>query len=493
MQILLIDPPFYRLCGFFNRYYPFGLISLATYLRQKGLSRVQVYDADFNEQPHLIDYAYLPQSYPAYLASFDDNGHPVWQEVKQTITEIAPDLIGISLWTTFAASAFHIAKIAKDINPDSVVVMGGPHASAKADEVLRICPDVDYIIRGPGEKSLFELTQLLPDSVEQIMNIKGLSYRQRGTVVHNPIAKLPRDLDSFRFPDRSLLMHTSSYCPEDMGLVMTSRGCPYGCRFCATSGKQVSLRSPAHIVNEIRHVQKHYHTHQFTFKDDSFTLTPKRVYAFCQALLEAGLKIYWECNTRVNSIDEALLRLMKKAGCNFIKVGVESGSQPILAHMNKGISLNQVRRAAKLFRRVGLHWTGYFMMGVPDETEADIQKTIEFMHELEPDFACIGVYEPFPGNEMFDEGVKKGLLRPEMELADFFKTNPNDYYKSDPKRQSNVIEPNRFAILEAEVKKLIHHYNRHPKRVFKMGLAKSKAYIKHPRSLRDDFRKFLSY
>ena len=202
-------------------------------------------------------------------------------------------------------------------------------------------------------------------------------------------------------------MSESRYTSEDMGLIMTSRGCPYGCTYCSTDTRRVSYRSIDNVLKEIRLVKEKYGTSQFSFKDDSFTVNRKRVEDLCDRLIKEKFNINWECNTRVNLINDDLLLKMKRAGCNSIKVGIESGSERVLKEMNKGITHDQVRNAAKLFRKVGIHWTGYFMMGVPGETVEDVYKTLDFMYEVKPDFASIGVYEPFPGTPMFAEEPKR--------------------------------------------------------------------------------------
>ena len=247
------------------------------------------------------------------------------------------------------------------------------------------------------------------------------------------------------------------------------------------------------IVEAIRHIKARYGTTQFTFKDDSFTVNSARLTEFCERLIREKAGISWECNTRVNLVTEPMLRLMKKAGCNFIKVGIESGSERVLKGMNKNITLAQSRLAAGLFRKVAIHWTGYFMIGVPGETEEDIRKTMDFMVELNPDFAAIGVYEPFPGTAMFEEGVRLGLLNPDMTLEQFYGTLPCDYYKRDPLRQTDRISPERFRELESEAKELSRRHNRGITRVAKMARAKLRVYANDPRLLWEDFNKFLSY
>ena len=503
MKVLLIDPPFYRLIGFYNRYFPLGLVSVGTVLKEAGHD-VVVHDADTNENPCAMDYARLPDHYRRYLASFQDENHPVWQEVRRTIQQFRPDVVGISIWTAYAASAFHVAGISKAIDPACPVIMGGPHATVKADEVLSICPDVDYVIRGEGENTAVELVRAIADcglriadssrgNNPQLEAIQGISFRADGVIKHNPGRERIKNLDELPVPDRSLLKNEVTYSSEDMGLVMTSRGCPFSCSFCVTETRQVRYRSIEHVLAEIRDVKAAYGTTQFSFKDDSFTVNKKRVAEFCAALVRENLHIGWECNTRVDLVNEEMLRDMKRAGCNSIKVGIESGSETELARMNKGITLDQARRAAALFRKVGIHWTGYFLMGTPGETLKDIYRTLDFMYEIRPDFASIGVYEPFPGTAMFEEGLRRGLVKLDMSRKDFFEMLPNNYYKADARCQVDTIDPAVFESQQAEVKRRFHAYNKGVGRLLKRAKSRAGLYWTQPALLLADFRKYLSW
>ncbi|MCU0914695.1 MAG: B12-binding domain-containing radical SAM protein [Planctomycetes bacterium] len=492
MRILLIDPPFYRFMGFYNRYFPIGLVSIGTVLRDAGHD-VLVYDADGNENPAWMDYTRLPAHFPQYLASLRQNDHPILTEIRETLRRTAPDAIGISIWTSYAASAFRLAQIAREIFPDRPILMGGPHATAKADEILRLAPAVDYVVRGEGERTALELVQQLAGGRVNPGVIHGLSYREQGQIHHAPPREACRDLDEFPIPDRRLLLNHGRYTPEDMGLVMTSRGCPYACTYCATETRRVSYRSPGHILEEIRLVKNCYGTVQFSFKDDSFTVHRQRIEALCEQLLAARLGIRWECTTRANLVSADLLRTMKRAGCNSIKIGIESGSERILGEMNKGLSLDQMRQAAALLRQAGIHWTGYFMMGVPGETAQEVNETWTLLNELRPDYATMGAYEPFPGTAMFAEGVRRGLVKENMLLEDFFTTRPNDYYKTDPGRQVDTMEGPAFARLEAEVKARFHAYNKSVPRLLKRVQSRAGLYRSQPAALVADARRFLSW
>lgn len=498
MKVLLIDPPFYRFIGYYNRYFPLGLAYLAAVLRKEG-HEVLIYDADCNVNPTKMDFSRLEESYPFYLQSLRDENNPILKEIRETIRNFNPDTIGISVWTTFAASAFRIASLCKVWNKDVPVVMGGPHISIKYDEVMNICHDVDFLIRGEGEKTFVEMVNTLGGqskaNVEELKNIRGISYRQNGKIIHNPPCEFIKDLDSIPFPARDLLKNKNSYNSEDMGLLMTSRGCPYNCSYCATSiwERKTRYRSINNVIEEIRFVIEKFGTKQFTFKDDSFTVNKKRVFELCERLIKEKIKISWDCNTRVNLVDEELLKKMKKAGCNGIKVGIETGSEKVLKLMNKNITLEQSRRAAKLFRKVGIHWTGYFMMGLPSETKEDVYQTLKFMRELKPDYASFSVYEPFPGTELFEIGLEKGLVQSERTLDDFYTISPKYYYVKDINQRVDTMSNGEFEKLEFEIKKSFHKYNMGFPRLFKRAKSRSNLYISNPKVLFDDFKNFLSW
>ena len=500
MKVLLIDPPFYRFIDYYNRYFPVGLSYLAAMLQKEG-HEVLIYDADCNVKPTNMDFSCLEDSYPLYLKSLKDDNHVIWQEVKKTVRNFSPDIVGITVWTTFAASAFKVASLIKETNGDTPVIMGGPHITIRYEEVLKICPDVDFLVRGEGERTLLELVEFLgrktdvASRIKDLRNIKGISFKLDGETVHTPEREFVNDLDSIPFPSRDLLFNKTSYNSEDMGLLMTSRGCPYGCTYCATSiwKRNTRFRSVDNVIEEIKFVMNRYGTTQFTFKDDSFTVNRKRVHKFCDRLIDENIKIKWDTNTRVHLVDEDLLIKMKEAGCNSIKVGIETGSERILKLMRKQISLEQCREAARLFRKVGIHWTGYFMMGLPTETKEDAYQTLEFMKELKPDYASFCTYEPFPGTELFEIGLSKGLTKPEQTLEDFYNTPPKYYYVKDIKRRVDTMSSEEFDVLDEEVTEAFNRYNRGIARLLSRVKAKSKVYLKEPTILMNDIRKFRAW
>ncbi|MBU1367692.1 MAG: radical SAM protein, partial [Candidatus Omnitrophica bacterium] len=189
-------------------------------------------------------------------------------------------------------------------------------------------------------------------------------------------------------------------------------------------------------------------------------------------------------------VDEELLRKMKAAGCNGIKVGIETGSERVLKLINKKITFDQCRKAAKLFRKVGVHWTGYFMMGLPSEIKEEVYQTLKFMKELKPDYASFSVYEAFPGTDSFKIGLEKGLVKNERTLEDFYTISPKYYYVNDINCRIDTMDNREFERLELEMKKAFHKYNMGFSRLAKRAKARSNLYLHEPRILWSDLRKF---
>jgi radical SAM superfamily enzyme YgiQ (UPF0313 family) len=184
---------------------------------------------------------------------------------------------------------------------------------------------------------------------------------------------------------------------------------------------------------------------------------------------------------------------MKEAGCNGIKVGIETGSEKIMRLINKDITLEECMNAAKLLKKSGIHWTGYFMIGFPTETKDDMEKTLEFMRRLEPDFASLSVYEAFPGTAMFDLGIEKGLVRKELSLSDFFAISPKYYYMKDINRRIDTMSNQEFKELENKAKEIFHKYNMGIPRMAKRLKSRSRLYVREPQAILSDFKKFLSW
>ncbi|MCL4517078.1 MAG: B12-binding domain-containing radical SAM protein [Firmicutes bacterium] len=491
MKVLLIDPPFKRFTGFTNFYFPVGLGYLAAVLRQRG-HKVRIFDVDAAQKGSDIDFSDEYLRLELYVKGLQEAGHPVWAEIARVLEQYRPDVVGITAITTKFGSVLKTAQVCKEALPDAFIVVGGPHATANPGQAIAI-PQIDYVVRGEGEKIFPELLSVLQEGKDPA-SVRGLTFQKDGQVIHTGQPNPIEDLDTVPFPARDLLMNPQNYTSEDMGVIMSSRGCPFGCTYCFHMfDRRVRYRSVDNVIAELRHVRDVYGTRQFAFKDDSFTVNRERVAALCEAIIREDLQINWDCTTRANLLDDALLELMVKAGCNSIKIGVETGSERILRETSKGVSLDDIRRAARLLNRQGVFWSAYFMIGLPTETEEDILATHRFMKELNPYYCGLGVYNPFPNTPLFAQGVEMGLLQPDVQPEHFYTTNPKDYFFVDPARRVRNLEPARFAELARFMMSAFHKHNTRLRNVFRRAWARRKAYTREPRLLWSDGRKALRW
>jgi len=247
--------------------------------------------------------------------------------------------------------------------------------------------------------------------------IKGLVWRHNGEIVINSDRPFIRSLDDLPLPRHDLLPLDKYRAPLVRGpyaFVVTSRGCPGGCRFCikhVSYGNAVRFRSPENVLAEIEQLvslgMRNIHMYA-----DLFTLNRDHVMGICREILSRGLKVRWTCNSRVDFVDEEMLRAMAHAGCWMISWGIESGDDGMLRRMHKGTTTDQVERALRWAKRAGIMNWGYFIIGLPGETEESIRRTIDFAKRLPLDLALFHIAAPHPGTPFFFEVVENGWFRP---------------------------------------------------------------------------------
>jgi radical SAM superfamily enzyme YgiQ (UPF0313 family) len=481
MKILFIDPPFKRFTGLDNPFFPLGLAYLSAVCNQNGHKAV-VYEVDAAEKTKTtdMDFSHEHQKLELYKNLINDSDNPIWAEIINVVKDYNPEVIGITVMTTKIASAIRTADILKKELADVPILFGGPHATLLPEQCLKV-DSVDYVMRGESERTILQFLSFIDGDIE-LSDVNNLSHTdESGKIVHNLMEKPIKNLDEIPFPDRDSLLYKNNYTSEDMGLMMTTRGCPFNCAYCAhIFGRKVRKRSIENVLEEIRLVKRNYDTTQFSFKDDTFILNKKMVIQLCNKLIEEDLGINWVCTTRVDLIDDKVIKLIKKAGCNEIRVGVETGSQRILDNLKKGITFEQVRTASEIFNKNRILWSAYFMYGLPTETVEDIRKTYKFMEELNSNYAGLGLYSPFPKTDLFDEGVELGLLEDDIEIDHFFNTNPKDYYFKDPGRRVLDIEPEEFLTIEREVQEAFSKHNTKFSNLARRALSRKSNYIKHP-------------
>jgi anaerobic magnesium-protoporphyrin IX monomethyl ester cyclase len=425
MNVLLINPPLYRLIESRDVFFPSGLGYLASVLDEAGYL-VRIYNADLprNEnytQPSFTEHF---QNHHKLYAALADDHHHVWREVSDTLQDFRPDAVGITSTTLTYPVARKIASLVKRYDRDCPVVIGGPHATTCAEAVLED-REFDYAVRGEGERTLLELVQYLEEHSPPLHTVAGLSFRQNGVVQHNPPRPLIQDLDAIPFPRRELSLDCALYRPAEICYVVTSRACPYRCTFCASHalwGNKVRFRSIPNVLEEIKYLASLYERPFISIADDTFGLDSTRVEQLCTCLLNEGANIAWACATRASLVQDEIIQHMRKAGCRFVYVGVESGSDRILRRIKKQITVEECKRAATILERNGVPWGSFFMVGFPDETLEDMQRTEELMKELRSLQTSLNIFTPLPGTELYEECQERGLIpaEPDWRLFDHY-------------------------------------------------------------------------
>lgn len=320
-------------------------------------------------------------------------------------------------------------KIIKKINPKIVTVAGGPHPSGLPEETLRNFPKLDFAFKGEGEIGfplLLKKINKKKDLKNSLEKIPGLIWRKNlnEVVVNQQI--FPEDLDGLGFPSWDLLK-PQEYPQAPMGIffknlpiasIMATRGCPFECTYCAgktVTGRKIRTRGVDNVISEIELLYRKYGIREIHIYDDNFTMNKKYVREFCEKLLSKDFKVSWCCpnGIRLDTLDLEILRLMKKSGCYYISVGIESGSNKTLTRMKKGLSIKVIKRQVNLIKKAGLGVNGFFILGYPGETEKDIKKTIRFAKSLGLKRAAFSNFLPLPGTEIYKNLIRSGEIKEE--------------------------------------------------------------------------------
>jgi radical SAM superfamily enzyme YgiQ (UPF0313 family) len=348
---------------------------------------------------------------------------PKPEKAELEISRAKPKILGIAAQTCTYERALKIARNAKRIDPEIVTVLGGPHVTFAAQEALGH-PEIDLVVRNEGEITMLELCKLYLRGEGSLDKIKGISYRNEAKVVDNPSRPLVQDLDKLPFPARHLLPLDLYKVP---GTLITSRGCPSQCVFCAAkamSGGTHRTRSSSNVLLEIDEMRKRFNPPFYFIADDTFTVFRDRTKEICEGLKKMGLK--WFCESRANSVTRDLLSTMAESGCYAIQFGVESGSQTILNSIHKGITIEQVRNAAKWARELNLLTVCSFMIPHPEDTLETIAETKRLMLELKSQGVVVFVSPttPFPGTYLWDHSTELGVRMVSDNLEDYDLATP---------------------------------------------------------------------
>jgi radical SAM superfamily enzyme YgiQ (UPF0313 family) len=399
MKILLINPH-YSIERYMGRHLarvgwvmpPMGLLYVAAALEREKHT-VRVYDAQTDPRP-------LPS----------------------VLEEFRPAIVGITCVSALLVSARSAARLVKEHDPATKVVFGGVHASVRPEDVLAT-EDVDAAVRGEGVWTMPELAKAWGEG-RGPAGIRGVSHRVDGTIVHEPDRAAVRDADLLPFPARHLVdMRPYRMSPDfslrrPFDILFTAFGCPFHCIFCASQsviGNVFRPRTIPSVMEELDQVVERYRIRSLLVGDDNFGVRRERAMEFCESYIARGYhkRIPWQVSLRVDCVDPAMLKAMKRAGCFLLSFGIESGVPRLLERLKKGITVEQSEEAVRRAREAGLRTRGTFILGIPTETREESLATIAFSRRLALDQVRFALATPFPGTELWDIAHAEGQARVE--------------------------------------------------------------------------------
>jgi len=364
----------------------------------------------------------------AYIASFlEKHGHDVKiidanaehktvPTVVKDVVSFKPDVVGITSVTALIVPSFKLAEAIKK-SIEVPIVMGGSHPTTASIDTIKN-EYVDFVVRGEGEYTMLELLECIRAG-HGFENVKGLTFKKNGKIIENPPRDLIQNLDELPWPAFHLLpmkkYKTRSY--SDNGKPWFSmcgtRGCPSLCNFCSAPvihGKIPRFRSPKNVIEEMKYLRDKYGIGNITFVDSTLTIDKKRTIELCNLMIKEKVGVEWQCETRVSSADEEMLRYMYKAGCRHVAFGIESGDPTILKTIKKGITLEEAERAVRAAKRVGMIVLTSFIFGHFGESWETAKRTINFAIKLNADISFFFILTPFPGTEVYKKLAEQGRI-----------------------------------------------------------------------------------
>jgi radical SAM superfamily enzyme YgiQ (UPF0313 family) len=324
--------------------------------------------------------------------------------IRAAIARFAPDLVGLHLKTLHVQPAYALAAELAD----HALVAGGPHATICAGEVL--AHGFRYAIRGEGEDALCELADAL-DGTRELSAIAGLSWLDRGLARHNPERPFNTELDRLAPPLAALDLFDPAWYGATQTLppagLLSSRGCPAACTFCSNdvTGRRFRYRSAGSVAAEVAYLRDRFALPAFSFFDDSFAVGKRRVRELCDAIVGVGTPSYWTCTAHPAHLDRDVLADMKRAGCSGLDIGMESADPGMLVRIGKGVTVERVLDVLGWAHELGIHAVVNLMFGWPDETDAELAATIDFMDRAAPiagGFNARGVVVPYPATQLYE-------------------------------------------------------------------------------------------
>ncbi|MFC1787155.1 B12-binding domain-containing radical SAM protein [Halobacteriota archaeon] len=347
-------------------------------------------------------------------------------KVKKEIETFKPDILGVYCATYRVDHAHEVINAAKEVDASIKTVMGGPHASLLAEDVLKENPNLDAVVCGEGDITFPELVNAWASG--DLTKVKGIVFRENGRILRNPPRPLIDDLDGLPYPARHLLPMDKYRLFETfrMATMVSSRGCPYGCHYCSVSaiyGRKWRARSAKNVVDEMEHLCENYDIDMIMFFDDSFDLDKKRTEDICDEIMKRGLDIPWGYESSIVSTDRNHLKKLREAGCRILAYEIETTSQKSIDTMKKDISTREMKEVMGALKDFGILRIANVILGLPGETREDVIESIDLMKELNPEYPLFFLPTPYPGTKFHDTAEKMGMIK-ELDWSKYTTANP---------------------------------------------------------------------
>ncbi len=354
-------------------------------------------------------------------------------EIKKKIEDFDPDVVGVSsMFSKGYKLAFHMCRLAKEVNPDIVILLGGNHASTLPEECLRRSEGaVDYVVIGEGDYTTGKLIRAINKGID-ISRIPGVAFMdESGHAVVNPYIEPIYNVDLLPWPDRSLYSiykyskighpHGDDLNNTPYTTFVSSRGCPFLCTFCAAfhvHGRTYRPRDPELVLDELEYLVKVMGVREVHFEDDNLTFDRERAMKIFQGIIDRRLDISWIPSNGLAfyTLDREILTLMRDSGCYTVWIPVETGDELTVKRIKKPTKIQTFREIVPIIKELGMIAKGLFMYGFPGETREQMENTFRFAKELDLDYATFSLTTPLPGTELWDEALK---IQPELADPDF--------------------------------------------------------------------------
>ena len=360
------------------------------------------------------------------------------------LKEFQPNYLVANIATPTFKSDMMAVQHAKEIVPSiCTIVKGAPFLTYNTNTIYEN-PLIDYVIMGEAELTLKDILDGVPDN-----EILGICYRENFQPVKNDKRPFIDNLDILPFPARHLVDNSIYRRPDNgkvQAVVKVARGCPFHCFFCLAtpvSGTKVRTRSPENIVAELKECVEKYNIRNFLFWSDIFNFDREWTLELCQKIIESGLKITWSSNTRADTMDDEMAKMMYKSGCRLVSIGVESGSQKMLDNIGKKITLDDIRNTVKILKKNKIKIYNYFVIGLPWETEETVEETIKFAIELNSNFISFYTATPLPGTKYFAYAMMNKLVEGNL---DFRSAYYEPVVRSEHLSKERIFELHKQAV-----------------------------------------------